>query len=151
MRLYAGTSDWHEDAESLSLLLGGDLKEFSIQKATPHKDGLIVKFKDVRDRNQAETLAKAGVYVADSLLVADEGEPVFLKQLLGFDVIDPTGAALGQIEGFASNGPQDLLKVITVEGKEGLIPLVDAFLVHIDFDKQQVTMDLPPGLFNLED
>lgn len=153
VRLYAGESDWHEDAESLSLLLANStaLKAFTIHKATPHKDGLIVKFNEICDRNQAEAVAKSGVYIEESLLQSDEGEPVFLKQLEGFEVVDKEGNSLGRITGFASNGPQDLLQVKTAAGKEALVPLVDDFLVHIDFDKQQVTMDLPPGLFNLEE
>lgn len=153
VRLYAGQSDWHLDAETLSLLLksADALKDFHLQKITPHKDGLIVKFAEIKDRNQAEAIAKSGVYIPEDLLQSPEGEPVFLKQIEGFAVVDKDGVSLGQISGFASNGPQDLLKVKTPEGKEALVPLVDAFLVHIDFDKQQVTMDLPPGLFNLEE
>ncbi len=146
-------SEWHEGASDLNLLLKGAeaLKPFSIQKISPHKDGLIVKFEQIRDRNQAEALAKSGVYVPLELLQAEEGEPVFLKQIEGFEVVESSGQKLGQITGFASNGPQDLLEIALADGKTALVPLVDAFLVHIDFDKQQVTMDLPPGLLNLED
>jgi 16S rRNA processing protein RimM len=153
VRLYAGSSDWHTEAKTLSLLLKAAdvLKDFTVQKIATHKDGLIVKFAEIRDRNQAEAIAKSGVYISEDLLQSPEGEPVFLKQIEGFEVVDKVGVSLGRISGFASNGPQDLLRVKTSEGKEALVPLVDAFLVHIDFDKQQVTMDLPPGLFNLEE
>lgn len=153
VRLYAGVADWQNDAENLSLLLKNEssLKSFSIHKMSAHKDGFIVKFNEVRDRNHADALAKSGVYVSEDLLQSDEGEPVFLKQIDGFEVLDKEGALLGKITGFGSNGPQDLLKVQTPAMKEALVPLVDAFLVHIDFDKQTVTMDLPPGLLNLED
>ena len=153
VRLYAGTSDWHNGVKSLSLLLKASaaLKDFSVQKIAPHKDGLIVKFTEIRDRSQAEAIARSGVYISEDLLRSPEGEPVFLKQIEGFEVVDKDGVSLGKISGFASNGPQDLLRVTTPEAKEALVPLVDAFLVHIDFDKQQVTMDLPPGLFSLEE
>ena len=153
VRLYAKESDWHDEAESLSLLLNraSELKSFSIQKVQSHKDGLIVKFAEVRDRNQAETLAKSGVYVGDELLTADKGDGFYLKQIENFQLVDTAAAVLGQITGFGSNGPQDLLRVRTPEGKEALVPLVEAFLVDIDFDKQTVTMDLPPGLLTLED
>jgi 16S rRNA processing protein RimM len=153
VRLYAGESEWHGEAEELSLLLKNAtaLRAFKIQKASPHKDGLIVKFAEIRDRNQAEELAKAGVYVSEDLLEAGEGETVYLKQIENFELVDKEGAVLGRIVGFASNGPQDLLRVRLSGDEEALVPLVDAFLVHIDFDKQQVTMDLPPGLLNLED
>lgn len=153
VRLYAGQADWLDEAEQLSLLLKNEsiLKVFSIHKLNVHKDGLIVKFNEVRDRNQADTVAKSGVYIPEEWLESEEGDPVFLKQIDGFEICDKEGAVLGKITGFASNGPQDLLRVKTAAAKEALVPLVDAFLIHIDFDKQQVTMDLPPGLLNLEE
>jgi len=152
VRLYAGVADWQEAAEDLFLLppSGTDLKKFKKIKLQPHKDGLIARLEGVDDRTLAETFTKAGVYVREEILQSPPGEPVFLKQIEGFEVTSPRGEVLGRIVGFASNGPQDLLRVQTASG-EALVPLVDAFLVHIDFDKQQVTMDLPPGLLNLEE
>ena len=118
----------------------------------PHKDGWILKLKGVRDRNHAEALAKSAVYIDETLLEENrEGEQIYLKQILEFEVIDPKGVKLGVIRSFSTNGLQDLLVIETVDGREGLIPLVDAFLVHIDFDKKQVTMDLPPGLLGDEE
>lgn len=117
----------------------------------PHKDGMIVTLEGVKDRNRAEELAKSSVYIDRELLQAEEGDRVFLDQLLGFKVMLKDGPEVGVIQGFATNGPQDLLRVVNAGGAEALIPLVDAFLVDIDFDKQQVTMDLPPGLVDLEE
>jgi 16S rRNA processing protein RimM len=151
--LKAGQADWREDVKTLSLVKPGESEpsHFEIEKISVHKDGLIVRLKDWRDRNQAELWRKSSVYVPEDLLAAEEGEPIYLKQVLGFTVIDLEGRALGAIRGFASNGSQDLLRVYPPNGGEALIPFVDAFIRHIDFDKQELTMDLPPGLFDLED
>ncbi len=153
VRLNAGVADWADDVETLSLLAKGakDVVAFKIQKISAHKDGLIVRLEGVVDRNRAEEIAKSLVYIDEDLLESEEGEAIYLKQILGFKLLDPAGLILGEITGFATNGMQDLLRVKTPDGKEALVPLVAAFLQHIDFDKQQVTMDLPPGLFNLED
>lgn len=153
VRLNADVADWADDVEAFALLAKGgtDIESFDIQKVTPHKNGLIVKLKGVSDRNRAEEIAKSLVYIDEGLLQSEPGEPVFLKQILGFELIDVAGQVLGKIVGFATNGQQDLLRVQPPNGKEALVPLIDEFLENIDFDKQQVTMDLPPGLFNLED
>ncbi|NJM10220.1 MAG: ribosome maturation factor RimM, partial [Bdellovibrionaceae bacterium] len=118
VRLNAGVADWAEDAKELSLLQRStsELRHFKIERIQPHKDGLIVRFEKLNDRNQAETLAKSSVYVREELLTSDPGEPVFLKQIEGFRLVDKDGAVLGQITGFATNGPQDLLKVRTPQG-----------------------------------
>lgn len=153
VRLNAGQADWLDDVETLSLFKKGDEQpaSFEIKKISEHKDGLIVGLEGLTDRNRAEELAKCSVYIDEALLESEEGEPIFLKQILGFSLVDMNGAVLGVIRGFASNGQQDLLRVYPDSGGEALIPFIDEFIKHIDFDKQQVTMDLPPGLFNLED
>lgn len=153
LRLHADRADWADETEILSLLPPGqsDLETFTIVEMSKHKDGWILRLEGLTDRNRAETYAKSAVYIDEELLESEPGEQIFLKQILGFSVVDKNGLVLGVIEGFASNGPQDLLRVKPSSGKEALIPLIDAFLVHIDFDKKQVTMDLPPGLLNLEE
>jgi 16S rRNA processing protein RimM len=150
--LKAGQADWLDGVKTLVLVKPGETESssFEIEKISVHKDGLIVRLKNWRDRNQAELWRKSSVYIAEELLKAEEGEPIYLKQVLDFTVIDLEGKALGVIRGFASNGSQDLLRVYPPSGGEALIPFVDAFIRHIDFDKQQLTMDLPPGLFDLE-
>lgn len=150
IRLKAGQADWRDDVTAFSLLKPGQDKPetFKIEKLSPHKDGLIVSF-GWNDRNLAEEWRKSTVYINEDLLEADEGEQIFLKQLLEFSVLDTSGKVLGVIRGFASNGMQDLLRVYPSSGGEALVPFVEAFIKHIDFDKQQLTMDLPPGLFDL--
>lgn len=152
VRLHAGQADWVDDVEEVSLLIPGQTEPepFKILKMQPHKDGLIARLDGVCDRNRAEELRKAALYIPEDLLESEPGEPVYLKQIENFLLIDKMGSELGKIIGFATNGPQDLLRVTTSLGKEALVPLIDAFLVDIDFDKQQVTMDLPPGLLDLD-
>lgn len=153
LRLFAGKADWCDEVESLALLKKGETKLhfFKIRRAKAHKDGLIVQLEGLPDRTEAETWVKASAYVSNEILIADPGESVYLKQIEGFEIVDPQGLKLGIISGFASNGPQDLLEVRLVQGQLALVPLVDAFLIHIDFDKRQVSMDLPPGLLNIEE
>ena len=154
LRTHAGRADWSEDTNEIAILPNGKsaVEKFEILEMNPHKDGWILKLKGVRDRNHAEALAKSAVYIDETLLEEDrEGEQIYLKQIQEFEVIDPKGVKLGVIRSFSTNGLQDLLVIETVDGREGLIPLVDAFLVHIDFDKKQVTMDLPPGLLGDEE
>lgn len=152
VRLAAGQADWLEQVQELALLTPPyeNLKIFEIQKVRPHKDGLIVAFKEVPSRNEAEMLVKSQVYIREECLTAEEGESIYLHQIQGFTLVDPQGAILGQITGFGTNGPQDLLRVQTPQG-EALVPFVDAFLLAIDFDKRQVSMDLPQGLLSLEE
>lgn len=154
VRLNAGEADWLDVAEEIFLLAPGaraeELKGFEIVQLKPHKEGLIARLKGIDNRNASEAAEKSQVYIPEAYLEAEPGDTIFLNQILGFKVVDQTTGEAGEIIGFSSNGPQDLLRIKRPTGAEALIPLVDEFLVEIDFDNKQVTMDLPPGLIDLE-
>lgn len=154
VRLFAGASDWRDDAEQIFLLPKNqnELHAFTVKSLKVHKNGLIASFEEVKDRNRAEELDKAAVYILEEILQSDDENSIYLHQIQDFDLLNPDGEVQGKIVGFATNGVQDLLRVLPVAGgTEALVPFVEDFLVDIDFDKKQVTMDLPPGLIHLED
>ncbi|MBX2986557.1 MAG: 16S rRNA processing protein RimM [Bdellovibrionaceae bacterium] len=124
-------------------------KILKCQKAKPFKNGLIVKAEELTDRNAAEAVEKWGFYIADELLVSEEGEGIYLEEIRGFTVKDATQTTLGRIVDFSSNGVQDLLVLEKAGGGEAEIPFVDAFLKKIDFKSKTVVMDLPEGLLDL--
>lgn len=66
-----------------------------------------------------------------------------------FKLKDVEHKTLGEIVDFSSNGVQDLL-VVDAGGKKVEVPFVDDFIKKIDFKHQVVVMDLPEGLFDLE-
>ncbi len=151
IQLYAKTADWLKSAKTLFLEdEEGQFRDWKLERAKPFKDGLIVKFEGLTDRTPAEKLRKFKVFIDESLLESEPGETVYLNQLKGFLVIDK-GQEVGRVTGFASNGPQDLLCVERPGRTEVLIPLVDAYILSIDFDNDRLEMDLPPGLLDVEE
>jgi 16S rRNA processing protein RimM len=159
IQLYADNPDWEDTAERLYLLPKNqtsasnpvdkfiELDEFKIK---PHKDGVILRTPLIKDRNRAEELKGATVYVTEDALVAEEEDQIFLHELLGFSVLDKGGKVLGNVEDFSTNGMQDLLVVKLWNSKSALIPLVEAYLVEIDYEAKTMQMDLPPGLLDLD-
>lgn len=154
VKLFAGRADWRADVATLELLPDGarELRSFGIESIRPHKDGLLIVFAGVGDRDAAEALKGALVYISDDLLEAPAGEAIFLKQILDFTVVDSEGQVLGQIIDFATNGAQDLLVLRRASNdRRALVPFVDAFITAIDFDARRVIMELPDGLLELSD
>jgi 16S rRNA processing protein RimM len=152
IRLVAGQADWVEQASGLLLVApSGDRVPVQFDSVRPHKDGLIAKFREVPGRDGAEAICRHKVYVAKSALASKPGERIFLYEIEGFVLREARlDKVVGRITGFATNGPQDLLRVDCGK-REALVPFIDAFLVNIDFDKKEVTMDLPEGLLDVED
>ena len=156
IKLFIKQSDWKDGLKELHLLPKGmdavsNLVRFTEFKFKPHKDGLIFRTPQIKDRNVAETYKGSAVYVSKDVLKAKPGEPIFLNEILEFSISDKAGNVLGTIEDFSSNGAQDLLVVRTLKGKEALVPLVEAFIVDVDFAKQNIVMDLPKGLLDLDE
>lgn len=154
VRLFAGAADWRTDSGVLHLLPDGAtaLSKTDVRALKLHKDGFIVTLAGVPDRNAAERLKGAQVYIDEALLESEPGEAIFLREVLGFTLIDLDDAPLGEVVDFATNGQQDLLVVRRADsGKRALVPFVEAFVVDINVDARTVRVDLPEGLLTLGD
>ena len=125
------------------------MKTFTVERTKPFKKGLIVKAAEIADRTAAERIEHLEFYIDDELVTSQPGETIFLSEIKNFKLKDPEQTVLGEIVGFSSNGVQDLL-VVDAGGKKVEIPFVDAFIKKIDFKHQSVVMDLPEGLFDIE-
>lgn len=151
IQLLAKSADWLETTCSLLLEKdGGESHEFDLEAAKPFKEGLLVKLGDLSNRTAAEAWKRAQVSVSEDCLVSEPGERLFLRELLDFSVFDGD-VSVGTVVGFATNGPQDLLRVQRANGREALVPFVDAFIVEIDQPGRRIQMELPPGLISVEE
>ncbi len=148
IRLFAGRSDWLEHFDNAQFThpkLAGDSLQFSVSRASPHKDGLIVTLEGVTDRDEAEALVGYQLLVPQDWLISRPGETPFLHELVGFEVIDTQIGSIGRIDSFASNGAQDIF-VIKRGEREVLVPFVKPFVEQMDFANKTIRMSLPQGL-----
>lgn len=149
VRLYAGRADWTEAMESIELLLkSGSKLTYVVDSHKPHQDGLIVKFKEVPDRNRAEELVGSKAFLPESFFVAASGEKPFLRELLGFEVHSQSGESIGTVKGFTDSGKQQIVEIQKTKGSF-LAPFVDQMISNIDYEKKIIVMNLPEGLDEL--
>ncbi len=133
----------------LESLNGGDRRCFKVCSHRPHKEGFLVFIEGVNDRTEAERLRSQLVFVDGSLFETEEGdESFYLSEIEGFTVFDGD-EMIGSIQGFGTNTVQDLLLVQTSWGTVE-IPLVEEFLVEIDFEQNKIYMKLPEGLIEIQ-
>lgn len=103
-------------------------------------------FKDVPDREAAETLAKAILWIdQDSAEQSDEEDAWYDHQLVGLAVVRD-GMQVGTIARLDHLPAQDLLIVKTPDG-EIMVPFVKAIVPSVDVKAGVVTVTPPPGLF----
>jgi 16S rRNA processing protein RimM len=119
-----------------SALQAGD-RRFEVRESTPHQGRWIVQFAGVSDRNAAERLR--GVALSAEPLA--DPDALWVHELIGSEVVDLVGSALGRVTSVEANPASDLL---VLDGG-GLVPL--RFVT--DHQPGRITVDVPDGLFDL--
>ena len=122
----------------------------AIEKVRYQKDKPVVRLKGVEDRNAAEDIRGMDVSIyAEDLEELPEGEH-YVRDLIGCRVVDiaQDGAEIGVLEDVIQNTAQSILDVRTADGKNVLIPAVDAFLRRIDEEAGAIEVELIPGFID---
>lgn len=119
----------------------------NITKLRAQKDGFIASLKGVADRNAAEALKGTELFVPRARLPDPQEGEVYIHDLIGLQVVQANGEALGEIVGVENYGAGDLIDV-RIEGQKDtvLIPFSKGFVVHTDLAR--VTVDLPDGFLD---
>lgn len=103
-------------------------------------------FKDVPDRDVAESLVKAILWVDQDLTeIPEEDDAWYDHQLVGLDVLRD-GVKVGVISQVDHLPSQDLLTVATATG-DVLVPFVKAIVSAVDVAAGTLTVTPPLGLF----
>jgi 16S rRNA processing protein RimM len=103
-------------------------------------------FKGVDDREEAETLIKAILWVSqDPKELPDEEDAWYDHQLVGLDALRD-GVKVGLVARVDHLPAQDLLAIKTADG-EVLVPFVKAIVPEVDLAAGTLTLTPPTGLF----
>jgi 16S rRNA processing protein RimM len=118
---------------------GGDWREMAVEDFAVHSRGPVAKLAGCEDREGADRLRGLEVAVPrESLGDAGEGW-MYRIDLVGLDVVDRTGASLGQVESFFDAGEASVMVVAGT--KRHMIPFVPAYVTSVDRDRRRVTVD----------
>lgn len=148
--IFSGDSSWISKLKVLSLSCSQKTQNFDVKKIKAFKKGFIATLENLNDRNQAEEYKGCEVWVEASLFVSQDGESLYLSELLKFSVIDRCLGQIGIIETFSSNAWQDLLVLTeSLSQKKIEIPFVKEFVTQIDYANKIVYMNLPEGLLEI--
>ncbi|MBB1249651.1 MULTISPECIES: ribosome maturation factor RimM [unclassified Rhizobium] len=132
-------------------LYGVDGKPYEILDIRPHKDMVVIRFRGVNDRNQAEELRGTELYVERDALDDEDldDDEFFYADLEGLEARDADGNAYGVVSGIFDFGAGDILE-LTQEGKRAqLIPFSEAAVLEIDLEAGVLLIDpIAAGLVN---
>lgn len=111
--------------------------------------GLLVKFEDINDRDEAERFTGTRLLMPTDILPALEGDKFYYHELIDSELFDRSKGLIGIIELIYDQTSQVLLGV-NIKGKELLVPLVDEFEPYFNREQKRLEINLPDGLLELD-
>ncbi|WP_373889863.1 ribosome maturation factor RimM [Massilia sp. H6] len=120
------------------------------RNAKMHGGDVVVTLVGLRDRNDAEALKGAAVLVSRKEFPQLEEDEYYWSDLIGLDVVNLEGDALGKVTDMMHNGAQSILRIAPVPVPEAapevkvperLVPFVDQFVKTVDLGAKLITVD----------
>ena len=109
--------------------------------------GLVATLPGIEGRDAAEAMRGTEVLVPRSALPPPGPGEYYWVDLIGLDVINREGVALGQVRDLMTTGPQTV-RVLAYENdgkpQERMIPFVAAFVDKVELPERRITVDWQP-------
>jgi 16S rRNA processing protein RimM len=123
-----------------------------VREAKEHSGTVVASAQDVDDRNAAEALRGARIFVARSSFPSTAKDEYYWIDLIGLDVVNREGVNLGRVTELLTAGPQTVLVLsfdqLDAQGAskaaERLIPFVSAFVDDVSQSERRITVDWQP-------
>ncbi len=121
------------------------MRPCDIEWVRPRKRLILASVKGIRDRNQAEALVGADIFIRRADLPACEEDAYYWVDLIGLTVATTEDAYLGELTAILETGGNDVY-VVKNGTRERLIPAIKSVVVDVNLDEKRMTVDLPEGL-----
>lgn len=119
----------------------------TVSNARWNKDILVLGFEEVPDRNAAELLRGAKLFI-DAEEIDNDDDSWYEHELVGLDA--RVGAeVIGRVSALRTMTVQDLLIVERPDGEELLVPFVEEIVPEVNVDGGYVLLTPPEGLLEL--
>ena len=127
------------------------LRSVSVRTAKMHGGDVVAQLAGTVGRDASEALKGAAVSIPRSQFPQLPADEFYWSDLIGLDVVNLQGDALGQVGDMMHNGAQSILRITPVadaaagegaaKAAERLIPFVDQFVKTVDQGARRITVD----------
>jgi 16S rRNA processing protein RimM len=118
-----------------------------VREAKDHSETIVARADGIEDRDAAESLKGARVFVPRSSFPTAATDEFYWVDLMGLDVVNRESVHLGRVKDLMTTGPQTVLVLeYEEEGKplERLLPFVAAYVDGVDLQARRITVDWQP-------
>ena len=134
-RFAPGATLWLEDGRTLT-----------VESSRPHRGRLLVRFREVRDREQAEGIQRALLVVPESSSPSLPEGSWWDHQIEGCTVETDRGRSLGTVREVIHTAANDVWSVVDGGGRETLVPVLNDVLVSVDTEAKRIVVREIEGL-----
>jgi 16S rRNA processing protein RimM len=111
-----------------------------ITQSREHGGLVVAGAQEVPDRNAAEALKGARVFVARASFPSAAPDEYYWVDLIGCEVVNREGVALGRVGDLLDTGAHSVLRVLQGDA-ERLIPFVAAYVDSVDLAARRIAVD----------
>ena len=121
-----------------------------VDEAKIHSGAVVAKFEGIDDRSAAEALRGVRIFLSRSSFPAASMDEYYWVDLIGLNVVNRDGVALGCVRDLMATGPHSVLCVEysredgTSITAERMIPFVSIYVDKVDIAGKRITVDWQP-------
>lgn len=124
-------------------------RSFGVTVTRTIPNGLAARLSGIATREAAEALRGQRLYADRDRLPMLGDEEFYHADLIGMEVFDTGGAALGRVQAVLNHGAGDLLEIAAPGLKETvLLPFTREVTPTVDLATRRIIADPPEGLFD---
>lgn len=141
-------------ASGMRVLVGnteGDIlpqqPELIVESSSYFKEGMVVKFDKINDRNTSELWRHRYLLIPINELPEPEDGEVFLHELIGMTVNDPDESSIGEIVETYELPQGVAIEVKLKDDSTVLVPFIDEYILSADRHSRIVVVETATGIF----
>jgi len=123
-------------------------REMKLQSAKFFKQMVILKLEGVEDRDQAEALRQAELYIYRSQARPCEENENYITDLIGLKVVSDEGETIGTCTDVMETGANDVYVITCTDGKEVLFPAIPQCILKVDLEAGEMLVHVMDGLMD---
>lgn len=115
-----------------------------VKEAKIHSGTVVACGLGIDDRSVADALRGARIFISRSSFPTAQKDEYYWVDLIGLDVVNREGVALGQVRDLLTTGPQTVLVIDQLQdGKllEIMIPFVAAYIDDVSLSERRILVD----------
>ncbi len=118
-----------------------DWRELKVEEAKIHNDVIVVKLQGISERDGAFACKGKQVAVPRAALPKPGKNKYYWSDLIGLQVRNLQAVDFGKISDVFATGANDVIVAKNEEGRERLIPFIDAAIIEVDMVAKTMLVD----------